>query len=112
MEIKVVAINKNPLLNRREVDFLVEMKEKIKTPSRVDIKKSIAEKMKIAEETVFIKKMRTLTGSNITVGIANIYDTSKQANFVEADHIKKRNLPKEVKKETKEPKETKKEIKE
>lgn len=102
MEIKVVSINKNPLLNRKEVDFLVETKSKTKTPERADIKKSIADKMKISEEIVFIKKMRTLTGSNITVGIANIYDTPKQADLIEANHIKKRNLPKEVKKETKE----------
>jgi small subunit ribosomal protein S24e len=98
MEIKVVSINKNPLLSRKEVDFLVETKSKTKTPSRVDVKKSIADKMKISEDIVFIKKMRTLTGSNITVGIANIYDTRTQANLIEANHIKKRNLPEEMKK--------------
>jgi ribosomal protein S24E len=95
MEIKLVSIKKNPLLNRKEVDFLVETK----TPSRVEIKKSIADEMKISEEIIFIKKMQTLTGSNITVGIANIYDTLKQANLIEPDHIKKRNLPQETKKE-------------
>jgi small subunit ribosomal protein S24e len=99
MEIKVVSIKKNPLLSRKEVDFLVETKSKTKTPSRVDIKKSIADKMKLSEEIIFIKKMQTLTGSNITVGIANIYDTPKQANLIEPDHIKKRNRPQEIKKE-------------
>ena len=95
MEIKLVSIKKNPLLGRKEVDFLVETK----TPTRIAIKKNIADKMKISKEKVFIKKMRTLTGSNITVGIANIYETSKQADLIEADHIKKRNLPQEIKKE-------------
>ena len=52
MEIKVVSIKKNPLLSRKEVDFLVETKSKTKTPSRVDIKKSIADKMKLSEEIV------------------------------------------------------------
>jgi ribosomal protein S24E len=99
MEIKVVSIKKNLLLKRKEVDFLVETKSKTKTPSRVDIKKNIADKLKIEGKLVFIKKMQTLTGSNITVGIANIYDTFKQANLIEANHIKKRNTPQEAKKE-------------
>lgn len=101
MEVKLVSIKKNPLLNRKEVDFLVETKTQTKTPSRADIKKSIAEQMKISEDIVFIKKMQTLTGSSMTVGIANIYDSTTQANLIEADHIRKRNLPQEAKEEEK-----------
>ena len=98
MEIKLVSVKKNPLLSRTEVDFLVETN----TPSRAIIKKAISDKMKKSEEFVFIKKMQTLTGSNITIGIANIYDTVKKADLIESDHIKKRNLPQESKeKETK-----------
>jgi ribosomal protein S24E len=96
MEIKLVSVKKNPLLNRKEVDFLVE--QKTKTPSRLEIKKSIADELKVSEEIVFVKKMRTLTGSNITVGIANIYDSIKHADLIESDHIKKRNQPQEIKK--------------
>ena len=101
MEVKLVSIKNNPLLNRKEVDFLVETKKQTKTPSRTDIKRSIADQMKISEDIVFIKKMQTLTGSNITVGIANIYDSTAQANLIEADHIRKRNLPQEAKEEEK-----------
>ena len=101
MEIKLVSVKNNPLLNRKEVDFLVETKIQAKTPSRAEIKKSIADQMKISEEFVFIKKMQTLTGSNMTVGIANVYDTSTQAELIEADHIRKRNLPQEVQEEEK-----------
>ena len=101
MEVKLVSVKKNPLLNRKEVDFLVETKIQAKTPSRADIKKSIAYQIKSAEDLVFIKKMQTLTGSNITVGIANIYDSTIEANLIEADHIRKRNLPKEAKEEEK-----------
>jgi small subunit ribosomal protein S24e len=101
MEIKFVSIKKNPLLNRKEVDFLIE--QKTKTPSRLEIKKNIADKLKISEEIVFVKKMQTLTGSNITVGIANIYETPKHADLIESNHIKKRNQPQEIqKKEAKE----------
>jgi ribosomal protein S24E len=99
MEIKLVSVKKNPLLNRKEVDFLVEQKSKTKTPSRLEIKKRIADKLKSSEDLVFVKKMQTLTGSHITVGIANIYETSKHADLIESNHIKKRNQPQEIKKE-------------
>ena len=101
MEVKLVSVKNNPLLNRKEVDFLVETKTQVKTPSRANIKKSIADQMKISEEIVFIKKMQTLTGSNMTVGIANVYDSTTQANLIEADHIRKRNLLQEAKEEEK-----------
>ena len=87
MEVKLVSVKNNPLLNRKEVDFLVETKMQAKTPTRTDIKKSIADQMKISEEIVFIKKMQTLTGSNMTIGIANIYDSITQANLIEAERI-------------------------
>lgn len=99
MEVKLVSVKKNPLLNRKEVNFLVETIKQAKTPSKSDVKKSIAEEMKVSEEIIFIKKMQTLTGSNMTVGIANIYDSVKHANLIEADHIKKRNSPQKVKEE-------------
>ena len=99
MEVKLVSIKNNPLLNRKEVDFIVETKTQTNTPARADIKKSIADQIKSAEELVFIKKMQTLTGSNITVGIANIYDSTIEANLIEADHIRKRNLPSQETKE-------------
>lgn len=101
MEIKFVSVKKNPLLSREEVDFLVEQKTK-NTPSRLEIKKNIANKMKVSEERVFIKKMQTLTGSTITVGMANIYQTTEKADLIEPNHIKKRNKPQEKKKEAKE----------
>jgi len=98
MEIKFVSVKKNPLLNRKEVDFLIEQYSKT-TPSRLEIKRKIAVELKSPEETVFVKKMQTLTGSNITVGIANIYDNTKHADLIEAKHIKKRNIVEEKKKE-------------
>jgi len=98
MEIKFVSVKKNPLLNRKEVDFLIEQYSKT-TPSRLEVKRKIAAELKSPEETVFVKKMQTLTGSNITVGIANIYENIKHADLIEAKHIKKRNIIKEKKKE-------------
>ena len=76
MEVKIVSTNKNSLLKRKEVDFRVDQGSKGKTPTRLEVKKVIAAELKINEELVFIKKMKTMTGTNTAVGVANAYDAS------------------------------------
>ena len=99
MEVKIVSTKENPLLKRKEVDFRVEQGLKGKTPARLEVKKALAAELKIKEEIVFIKKMRTMTGTNTAVGIANVYETLEQAKFIEPDYIRKRNSPQEKTKE-------------
>jgi len=99
MEVKIVSTKKNPLLKRKEVEFKVEQSTKGKTPARLEVKKAIAAELKINEEMVFIKKMRTMTGTNTAVGIANAYETVEQAKFIEPEYIRKRNSPPEEPKE-------------
>ncbi len=99
MEVRIVSTKENPLLKRKEVDFRVEHGPKGKTPSRLDVKKAIAAELKINDEMVFIKKMRTMTGTNSATGIANVYETKEQAIFIEPEYIRKRNSPPEKPKE-------------
>ncbi len=99
MEVKIVSTNENPLLKRKEVDFRIEQDPKGKTPARLEVKRAIAAKLKINEEMVFIKKMRTLTGTHTAVGVANAYETVEQAKFIEPEYIRKRNSPPEEPKE-------------
>jgi small subunit ribosomal protein S24e len=100
MKVKIISTKENPLLKRKEVDFRVEQDPKVKTPSRLEVKKVLAAELKINEEMVFIKKMRTMTGTNIALGIANAYETAGQAEFIEPEYIRKRNsLPEEPKEE-------------
>lgn len=93
-----MAVKVNPLLKRKEVRFKVEHAAKEKTPGRLEVKKALAAELKLNEELVFIKKMQTLTGTNITVGIANAYETTDQAKLVEPEYIRKRNNPPEEQK--------------
>ena len=102
MEIKIVSTKENPLLKRKEVDFMVEQDSKGKTPERLEVKKAIAAKLKINEEMVFVKKMQTMTGTNTAVGNATAYETVEQANLVEPEYIIKRNSPPEEPKEEEE----------
>ena len=99
MEVKIVSMKENPLLKRKEVDFKVEQGPKGKTPARLEVKKALAAELQMSEEVVFVKRMRTMTGTNTTVGVANAYETVEQAKFIEPEYIIKRNSPPEKPKE-------------
>jgi small subunit ribosomal protein S24e len=99
MEVKVVSVKENPLLKRREVAFRVEHGPAGKTPGRLEVKRALANEMKVGEELVFVERMRTLTGTNTAIGAANVYAVLEQAKRVEPDYIVKRNLPEKPKEE-------------
>jgi small subunit ribosomal protein S24e len=98
MELKIVSQKQNPLLKRKEVQFTV-VHTQSKTPARLDIKRSIASELQISDKLVFIKKMKTMTGTNTAVGEANAYESEAQAKLIEPAYIMKRNIPPEKPKE-------------
>jgi ribosomal protein S24E len=93
MKLKITAQNYNSLLKRKEVTFEVEHAPKEGTPTRAEMRKSLAENLKANVDLIFIKQAITKKGSMLTVGEANIYDTQEQVKIVEADHIVARNIP-------------------
>jgi len=99
MQIRVDSSKDNPLLKRREVGFTIIMGPKEKTPPRLQVKTALAMEMKIGDDVVFIKRMHTKTGTNITQGDANVYQKAEQAKIVEPEYIRKRNSPPEKPKE-------------
>jgi ribosomal protein S24E len=99
MQIKIESAKDNPLLKRKEVEFTVIQVPKEKTPQRLEVKKALAVELKIGDDVVFVKRMRTKTGTNITVGVANVYQSVSQAKLVEPEYIRKRNSPPEKPKE-------------
>ncbi len=99
MQIKIESAKSNLLLKRKEVGFTIIQGPKEKTPPRLEVKKALAIEMKIGDEVVFIKRLHTKTGTNITQGVANVYQTVGQAKIVEPEYIRKRNSPPEKPKE-------------
>lgn len=97
MKINVSSQQYNPLLKRKEVIFEVRHEETKGTPSRLDVRKALAEDLKANVELVFIRKIQTKTGTMQASVEANIYDTMEQARLVESDHIIIRNVPSEKK---------------
>jgi len=94
MKIKILSQKRNDLLKRKEITFIVTH-EKAGTPRRLEVREQIAAMMNANIDCVYIKKMETKTGTNITVGEANIYDSVEQAKYTEPEHIVLRNTPKE-----------------
>jgi ribosomal protein S24E len=95
MQIKIDSTKENQLLKRTEVGFTIVSGPKEKTPQRLEVKKAVAGELKIGAEVVYVKRMRTKTGTSITQGVANVYHSVAQAKLVEPEYIQKRNNPKE-----------------
>jgi ribosomal protein S24E len=95
MQIKIESSKENPLLKRTEVGFSIFHGPKEKTPERLEVKKAVAIEMKTGDDVVFIKRMQTKTGTTITKGSANVYQSVVQAKLVEPEYIRKRNSPSE-----------------
>ncbi len=81
----------NSVLKRRELIFFIDHVLS-GTPRLYDIKKIISQEYNINEEKIYILKLETLTGTNRTTGIAEIYDQTERGKELVAEHIIKRNL--------------------
>lgn len=97
MKINVTAQRYNPLLKRKEVSFEIGHEDTKGTPSRLEVRKALAENLKENVDLVYVRKMQTRTGTMQAKGEARIYDTVEQAKLVEAQHIIERNVPSEKK---------------
>jgi len=109
MKIKVTSQQYNPLLKRKEIVFEVKHEETKGTPSRLEIRKKLAETLKTNVELLYIKRVETKTGTMLAAGEANLYDSPEQVKLVEPEHIITRNVPPEKPTEEKKPIEEKKE---
>jgi small subunit ribosomal protein S24e len=98
MELTIISKKENPLLKRTEVQFTV-LHTQGKTPTRLDIKRSVASQLQVSDKLVYIKKMNTKTGTNTTLGEATSYQSEAQAKLIEPEYILKRNSPPEKPKE-------------
>jgi len=93
LKLNIISQRRNELLKRLEVKFQIDH-EKSGTPTRIQVRRSLASTLDVDEEKVYVKKIETKTGTNITFGEANIYDFVSQAEYVEPEHIILRNRPK------------------
>ena len=101
MNINILKQEKQPLLSRIEVSAKVEFNGS--TPSREDITKSIATKLKQKEELTVIKHIYNEFGAQEAEFEAFIYDDKKVMSVLEKNNnkkgIKQAEKPKEAPKE-------------
>lgn len=81
----------NALLGRREITFTVDHPSS-GTPQVSEVREALASMCGVKPEVVYVTKMNTSTGTNRTVGWAEVYDKVEQANHVAPDHVQLRNL--------------------
>ncbi|MFQ6077153.1 MAG: hypothetical protein ACE5Z5_13655, partial [Candidatus Bathyarchaeia archaeon] len=82
----------NVLLRRREIAFTIDHPSS-GTPQVYEVREALASSCKVKPEVVYITKLNTQTGTNQTVGWAEVYDEMEQASRVTPKHVQLRNLP-------------------
>ena len=80
----------NPVLKRREVTFCVEHSA-ASTPKLYDLRKQVAVKYAVDEDLVFIRSLRTPTGTSRVIGEAEVYDHLEDVKLLVPEHILARN---------------------
>jgi len=98
MKVEIIHKHRNELLKRNELRFSVDHGSS-GTPSRIEVRKKLADTLNVEVERVYLRKVETRTGGMIAIGEANIYDSVEQAKYVEPEYIVLRNTPKSEKEE-------------
>ena len=84
----------NPLLRRREV--IVEIWHiGLPTPTRLEVRKEIANMFKVSEDRVFVRHIYTEFGIGKSKVEAHIYDDPEFGKKIEPLYIQLRNMPRE-----------------
>ncbi|WP_254525076.1 30S ribosomal protein S24e [Natrinema caseinilyticum] len=89
MDVDIISEEENPMLHRTDVTF--ELVHEDATPSRLQVRDSLAAKLNKDADEVVIRKLDTKFGMRKTVGQAKVYDTADFAREVEQDHMLERN---------------------
>jgi small subunit ribosomal protein S24e len=82
MKMKIVSKEQNPLLKRQEVVFRIEHDKDGGTPNRGEVRNQLASMLKTDLELVYVKQLKTKTGTTVAVGEANAYEMVEQAKLI------------------------------
>lgn len=74
MSIQITSDKKNPLLQRREVEFAATGKT---TPSRKELKAELAKTLKADEKLIVIDYIDQKMGTNFNTGKVKVYDSEE-----------------------------------
>lgn len=89
MNLTITSTETNPLFKRREVEFRVEEPS---TPSRSSVRIELAVALRVEMNQIYVREMKTRSGTRTTLGVAHVYDDPETAIKVEPKHIIERNM--------------------
>ncbi len=89
MKLILTSTKTNPLFKRQEVEFKVEEPS---TPSRSSVRIELAVALRVELNQVYVREMKTRSGTRTTVGVAHVYEDPEMALKVEPKHIQERNM--------------------
>lgn len=89
MDIEIISEDDNPMLHRTDVTF--ELVHEESTPSRLQVRDSLAAKLNKNADEVVIRKLDTKFGMRKTIGDAKVYETAAYARDVEQEYMLERN---------------------
>jgi ribosomal protein S24E len=89
LNLTITSTETNPLFKRREVEFRVEEPS---TPSRSSVRIELAVALRVEMNQVYVREMKTRSGTRTTLGVAHVYEDSDTALKVEPKHIIERNM--------------------
>ena len=97
MELKVINKTEQPLLSRTEL--AADVSYEAVTPSRADIKKSLASQLNTTENLIVLKKVDASFGGKKAKILANVYKKEEDMKRIETKPALTKGLPKEKKAE-------------
>ena len=89
LKLVLTSTKTNPLFKRREIEFKVEEPS---TPSRSSVRIELAVALRVELNQVYVREMKTKSGTRTTLGIAHVYEDPETALKVEPKHIIERNM--------------------
>lgn len=94
MEIEIKKQRETPLLSRTRVTLTLDYDAA--TPNRLEIRKTVAHKLKAKEELVVIKHIYTRFGQKKAKIIAHVYNDRKEMEAIERPFMIKKHNPKKA----------------
>ncbi|WP_255194141.1 30S ribosomal protein S24e [Natronobeatus ordinarius] len=89
MDVDIISESENPMLHRTDVTF--ELTHDEATPSRLQVRDSLAAKLNKDADEVVVRELDTKFGMRKTVGYAKVYETAGHAAEVEQEYMLERN---------------------
>ncbi len=89
MDVDIISEEENPMLHRTDVTF--ELVHEEATPSRLQVRDSLAAKLNKNADEVVVRQLDTKFGMRKTVGYAKVYQTADHAAEVEQEYMLERN---------------------